>query len=292
MTTVDQNASLPPAVATGASTSPRITIPHAEISTAYGNFEAHDLTLWLDDFLISGTIANRTQRGWRFAAFHLNLGREGRPLPADERFDGQFYAKHIARGETRPIVGLRDERPAPYLLRPEGNIASFRPEFIPQRSYHDSHVVFALVEPLQNSDLFFSDDWMSIAFDVTPMELRFVLRNRTSEPLEILWNDAAYLDLASESHRVVHRGVPLTAKDKPHPPTTILPMCSVDEMVYPVDRIAGSRVFEDWRFNPLLPLSQFAADYEGRSFGLILPVKSRGQLRPYRFLIQLAKVLR
>jgi hypothetical protein len=292
MKTVDQNASSRSAAVPHPSASPRIIIPYVEIPTEYGNFEAHDLTLWLDDFLISGTLTNRTQRGWRFAAFHLNLfDSASHSLPSDSRFDGQFYVKCIAKGETKSIVGLRDERPAPYLLAPEGPIASFRPEFVPERSYYDSHIVFALVEPITNADLFFSDDWIAIAFEVTPMELRFSLRNRTNDPLTILWNDAAYLDLAGAPHRVVHRGVPLTAKDKPHQPTTIAPMSSVDEMAYPVDLIAGSRVFEDWRFNPLMPLSQFAAGYEGKSFGLVLPVKSVGQVRPYRFLIQLAKVL-
>jgi hypothetical protein len=292
MKTVDQNASSRSATAPPPSASPRIIIPYAEIPTEYGNFEAHDLTLWLDDFLISGTLTNRTQRSWSFASFHLNLfDNASHRLPSDSRFDGQFYAKQIAKGETKPIVGLRDERPASYILRPEGSIASFCAEFIPERSYYDSRTVFALVEPIANADLFFSDDWISIAFEVTPMELRFGLRNRTNDPLTILWDAAAYLDLAGESHRIVHRGVPLAAKDKPHPPTTIASMSSVDEMVYPVDLIAGSRVFEDWRLNPLMPLTQFSADYEGKSFGLVLPIVSGGQLRPYRFLIQLAKVV-
>jgi len=93
---------------------------------------------------------------------------------------------------------------------------------------------------------------------VTTTELQFKLTDRLSEPVTIDWEKAAYVDLWGTKHRVIHQGVRLTEKDKPQAPTHLAAGDCIDEMVYPSDLVAGSRAFEDWRLNPLLPLSQDA----------------------------------
>lgn len=269
----------------------RVVMDTGEVASAYGPFVMSDLTLWLEDFLVSGIVTNRTDRRWSFATFRLRLyDNDGKVLPYDDRFDGALYVKDLAPGESKPVTGLRGERPMAFTLRPEGDVAGFGLEFVPERSYFDSRMTFALVEPLANADLFFTDAWLSITFEVTRWEFRFQLRNRTDTPLTLHWSDAVFLDFANQPHPVVHGSVPLAQKDQPKLPTLVAPGETVANWVYPADRVAGSRVFNDWRLNPLLPPTQQAEGYVGKPLGLILPIESGGDRYEYRFVMQVAQV--
>lgn len=269
----------------------RLAMPRLEICSEFGTFEAHDLTLWLDDFLVSGTITNRTDRDWLWVAFRsILVDREMQQIIYDDRFTGDFYVKDIPRGASKPLTGLRGERPARFILRPDGEVGGFSAEFCRERSYYNTHPRFALVEPFDNMDLYFVDDWLSVVFDVRNAELQFSLRNRTGDAMQILWNNASYLDLSGESHKIIHRGIPLADRNEPLPPTDVEPFTTLDEMVYPADRVIGSRVFSDWRLNPLLPHRQQIAEYHGQRIGLNLPVRVGHNLREYKFRLKLADV--
>lgn len=269
----------------------RLIVPRLEICSEFSTFEARDLTLWLDDFVISGTITNRTDRDWLRVAFRSVLVDHAmQPIIYDDRFTGDFYVKDIPKGATKPITGLRGERPAHFILRPDGEVRGFSAEFCRERSYYNTHPRFALVEPFHNEDLYFADDWMSVVFDVRDSELQLFFRNRTEDALQIIWNDASYLDLSGESHKIIHRGIPLADRNEPLLPIEVPPLTTLDEMVYPADRIIGSRVFSDWRLNPLLPHRQQLAGYQGQCIGLNLPVRAGHNVREYKFRLKLAAV--
>ena len=61
--------------------------------------------------------------------------------------------------------------------------------------------------------------------------------------------------------------------------------------VYPADLVAGSRVFEDWRLNPVMPLPEYAKDYRWRTFGLLLPLQAAGKEQQYLLTIRIEDVI-
>ena len=263
----------------------------SQVQTDYGIFAPESLVLSHQDFSLSGSITNNTDRGGRWVSFLLRMrDQSGQPIQNDDRFDGFVYLKDIARGETKPVVSVDGKQPG-LLLRPLMRPASFDIRFIPERSYFDSRSVFSLIHPAVSNDLAYQDDVLKIAFTVTQRELRFRLTNRASGPLVIDWERATYIDLSGNKHRVIHQGVPLAEKDKKQKPTHLEAGASVDEMVYPADLVAGSRVFEDWRLNPVMPLPEYAKDYRWRTFGLLLPLQAAGKEQQYLFTIRLEDVV-
>jgi hypothetical protein len=280
----------PPAFA-GSAAGERIVVPHLDVPTPHGPFALRDLTLWLDPLVLSATATNHTDRPWSWASFQLAMSDPaGQPIEYDDRIDGSFYLAHIERGATRPIVSQYNERPVSLLFSPERAVASIGASFVTERSYPDPQLALELVEPVASADALYADDWITIAFELTRWELRFALRNRRGEPLQIQWPQASYRDPVGETHQVIHRGVPLAHLQRPLQPATVAPFARIEEMIYPLDRVSGGRVFHDWRLNPLLPSTRFE-DYRGGCLELVLPLESGGDTRPYTFILRLTDVL-
>jgi hypothetical protein len=285
-------AGLEPVTAQTATRDPEIArCTVSQVHTDYGSFAPENLTLSLRDFSLTGSMTNNTDRGWHWASFLLRMrDHNGQTIQHDDRFDGYFYLKDIGKGETKPIVSVDGEQPG-LLLRPSTRPASFEINFIPERSYFDSRCLFWLVHPAINKNLEYQDDLLKLAFTVTQKELRFRLINRLPEPITLDWEKVTYIDLSGNKHRVIHQGVPLREKDKKQKPTRVEAGAALDEMVYPADLVAGSRVFEDWRLNPVMPLPQYAPDYRWRTFGLLLPLQAAGKEKDYLFTIRIEDVV-
>jgi hypothetical protein len=258
----------------------------SQVRTQFGVFGIENLALSLQDFGITGEIANHTDRRWRWASFLMRMRDEnGSVIAHDDRFDGYLYLKNIGSGETRSITSV-DGSPPRLLLLPSKRPASFEIEFIPERSYFDSTCFYSLVHPTISNELSYEDHTLRIGFTMTQKELRFTLANRLPEPMTIDWERVVYVDLSGGKHRVIHKGVLLRDKDKKQEPTRVAAEATLDEFVYPADLVAGSRVFEDWRLNPVMPLSQDAFAYRWRTFALILPLQFSGKTEPYLFTIR------
>jgi len=96
----------------------------------------------------------------------------------------------------------------------------------------------------------YKDNLMKISFLVLSEGISFSLFNKTEYSIKIMWDDCAYIDEENSSHRVVHSGVKISAKDQPQAPSVIASNTSLEETIYPSDYIKGAR---GWVYHPLLP---------------------------------------
>lgn len=86
--------------------------------------------------------------------------------------------------------------------------------------------------------------------------INFSMENKTDHSIKILWNEAAYLDENNSSHRVIHYGVKYIERDRPQPPSVIIPQSKLEDMVYPADYVEWKKVLrkaKEWDEKPLLP---------------------------------------
>jgi len=90
---------------------------------------------------------------------------------------------------------------------------------------------------------------------------------------------------------VIHGETKLTEKDKPQAPRVLDAGATLDTTLYPADQVIGSRIFEDWRLNPLLPLSQYAPHYKWRTFSLLVPWNAGNETRHYQFTVRIQDVV-
>ncbi len=134
------------------------------------------------------------------------------------------------------------------------------------------------------------DSLIRVDWDIVPFRLGFRLTNKTDRPLAIIWDDAAFLDVAGVSHKVIHRGVRYEDLDKPQRPTTVGPSGRVTDIVLPTQLIYY-RADVGWLERPILSPYRTASEDEltgakanvGRSFGVVLPIDLGDSVRNYVF---------
>jgi hypothetical protein len=138
------------------------------------------------------------------------------------------------------------------------------------------------------TDLHFADRNIDIAFAISKSEVGFVLKNLSQEPLELNWNQVAYVDVGGKSHRVMHTGVKYIERDQPFAPTIIPPSAKIDDIVLPTDYVffGGG----DWSRMAFFPDGERAAAYKGLTFALFMPVKANGFVKNYMFKFKVADV--
>jgi hypothetical protein len=160
---------------------------------------------------------------------------------------------------------------------------SFRPAFykliFEDRAVPDPIVQFRLTEPKGSIGLRVITQDFSISFSVEPEEVGFVLVNKTTAPMKMLWDESAYVDQRGRTHRVMHAGVKYIDRDKSMPPSLIPPGSSLEDIVFPVSYVYYSG---GWRQRNLFDV------YEAASFGIgvFLSLEVKGQKRGITFRFQ------
>jgi hypothetical protein len=77
----------------------------------------------------------------------------------------------------------------------------------------------------------------AITSHLSPTGIAVELRNKSSEVIEVAWDQSVYIDEDGNSSRLIRGGVNLSEKDRPQPSTVIPPGTKVQETVFPVSRI-------------------------------------------------------
>ena len=76
-------------------------------------------------------------------------------------------------------------------------------------------------------------------------------RNKSSDVIEVAWDQSVYIDENGNSSRLIRGNVSLAEKDRPQPNTVVPPGTHLQETVFPVDRI--QREDGKWTQVPMLP---------------------------------------
>lgn len=77
-------------------------------------------------------------------------------------------------------------------------------------------------------------------FERNPKGFALSVKNKTSEPARITWDESAVVVPGGSSSRVIHDGVKYSEMENSQPPTTIPPGANLDEYVGPISKISYS----------------------------------------------------
>lgn len=112
----------------------------------------------------------------------------------------------------------------------------------------------------------FEDSLVKVLWIVTARNISFSVTNKTGHSIKIPWDEAAYVDEAGSSHRVMHAGIKYNERTAPMPPTVIVRGGRVEDIVFPTDYVywkdRTSYSAGQWEEKPLLP----AFDYHAPPF--------------------------
>lgn len=85
---------------------------------------------------------------------------------------------------------------------------------------------------------------------VGPSRINFSLRNGSSEPIRIIWDESSVVAPDGSSSRVAHQGVRYTDVSGSIPPTSVPPGARIDDFVVSADGVEYSSV-SGWNEGPL-----------------------------------------
>jgi len=125
----------------------------------------------------------------------------------------------------------------------------------------------------------------NVAF--SPGGIGVYIKNNGTEPVNIYWDECAYIDPNSVSHRVLTGQSRLITSSLAQPPTPIAPGSSIQEGLIPADYISGSIV------RPLFPANPGGEWWSGykssaktlinKEIGLLIVAERNGEKRKWTY---------
>lgn len=138
----------------------------------------------------------------------------------------------------------------------------------------------------------YEDDIIKIDWDYAGSQIGFELKNKSSETLKIIWDDAAFISLANESGKIFHKGVKYIDRENSQPPTSVYKNTILSDLISPTaytSYVSGQ--YGGWRSRPLIPIGgsvwsgkvEYKEELIGQTMRVILPLKIEDKLIEYAF---------
>ena len=145
----------------------------------------------------------------------------------------------------------------------------------------------------------FEDNMVAIGWTPTPDEFQMEVSNKTNEPIEINWNDGAYIDEDGNRHRIVHSKVIYEDREKHQKPSVVEPGGTLSETIRSADNIyyeGGINArFREKPFFPTYAKSQDELDREtsalaNKTVKIALPLEANGKEQLYVFVFKVKHI--
>jgi len=154
---------------------------------------------------------------------------------------------------------------------------------------------FKIVKPIENSQMAFSDKYISIAFALRETWYKgvegmsqydnfegvsFILRNKTNEMMTIDWNKISFKDYTGSSgNAIMHTGIKYKDCSSFKNPTIIPPRGKLNDIITPCYAVNFSRYNPRWEVH-MLPSPRKLPNV---IFGFYMPIKIGDKEHNYEF---------
>jgi hypothetical protein len=145
------------------------------------------------------------------------------------------------------------------------------------------------------------DQSVKIVWSVPLKEFSFELLNKLEQSIKIPWDEAAYVDISGQSHRVVHSGVKFSDLNASQPPSVVPAKGRLTDIMIPTDNVrfmpgryggwGQSTIFHCVKgyvcddSNQRLALAQ-----KGLTYRILLPFQLGAELYNYTFIFRVNNV--
>jgi len=154
---------------------------------------------------------------------------------------------------------------------------------------------YRLVSPSSGGRMVFQDDRIRIAFRIDDAAIRFQLRNRSSIPLKVKWDDAS-IGVRDRYYAVRNTRTLYVPSYRDNAVPTILPSGYIIDMAMPAENISFNG--SEWKEKELLQTTDRNSDairqrmfaYKGSMMNLLLPVQVGDSVFSYTFQFRVQSV--
>jgi hypothetical protein len=275
-------------------------LPDMTVRTAYGDFVFTKMeirsqvgSLGKEAHFI-GAIENRTGHNWIGVAFSLEVTDAKAKKFDSRRSASAFEYAEFAKGEIKPFnygpvwlffsVVVQNS----FGLNPTINPGTLAVQNISLK-VGDVRATyrFALESPANSEHTSYDDDFISATLYPAETQLGFVVRNKSSEPIKVLWDQCSYIDPSGQTLRVIHSGIRMIQKDAPMSPSVIPPGASLKEAITPADYITYVGGEVGWSVKQMFPMRFVQAiPLKGSAVSMFMPIEIKGSTRNYTFTLR------
>jgi hypothetical protein len=165
---------------------------------------------------------------------------------------------------------------------------------------------YELIKPIVDTSLIFEDSTTKFTFTISAKEIDFVAKNKTEQPIKIIWDEAS-LVIYGSAEKVMHNGTKYIDRNNSQPPTTIPGNAHIDDLVVPTSKVYYREGYYSttysnaggWETNDLFPTQDLKSEEtkslinasKGQEFTLYLPVRDpNGKEIGYSFVFKIRDV--
>lgn len=130
----------------------------------------------------------------------------------------------------------------------------------------------------------FTDSLIEILFLTNYKQFEFILTNKTSHSIKIIWDEAAFIDGDGISKRVIHSGIKYNERSAPQPVSVVAKGSSISDLLCPADNVYLDSYF-GWMANPIITEADI-----GKTVQLLLPFEIEGVVNEYLFRFKINNV--
>jgi hypothetical protein len=144
---------------------------------------------------------------------------------------------------------------------------------------------FQMIAPEKSSDLRIKNNDAILSLRINEQQLEMSLLNKSAHPIKVLWERASYQDMDSQSHRLMHKGIPYEDRNRVLPSQQIMPYMTLNQIIFPVDQVRFNVQKKLYEPASLFPL-QDPGRLKGKNLELFIPVEINSTIVPFRFKIK------
>lgn len=171
--------------------------------------------------------------------------------------------------------------------------------------YYNSYPCYKLVNVTRNesvldknisSNQIYKDELLNIAWSIDLNKVNFTLKNNASSSIKVLWDDMAFVGINGESHRVIHKGIKYSEKEKEQAPSIVARNAELHDLLIPTDNIYYKKSWEKWSANPFIidtfysPEDEASQRPDGKKIQILLPIIINEKRYEYQFIFEIEKI--
>jgi hypothetical protein len=142
----------------------------------------------------------------------------------------------------------------------------------------------------------FNDRLISATFQPNEFQINMEISNNGDRPIQILWADAAFVDVTGKSQSLIASDVVPTECSNPKPVSTIIPQSRLVYTVIPCGAFRASTTW-GWIIDPFFPVASRASSttveaLKGKTVRLLLPLRFDEVVSNYIFTFEVAGFVR
>lgn len=142
----------------------------------------------------------------------------------------------------------------------------------------------------------YKDELLSVSWMIDRNKANFTIKNNATGSIKIIWDDMAFVGLNGESHRVIHKGIKYSEKEKEQAPSIVARNAELHDLIIPADKIYYQKSWEKWSAYPFVddflysPEDESTKHPNGKKIQVLLPVIINEKRYEYQFVFEIENI--